>query len=126
LRTCDRYLRWFDIGNVTQCADWVNLTTYDLHGSWDSPEDDIGSFVYAHTNLTEISAALDLLWRNSVPANKVNLGLGFYGRSYTLSDPSCSSPGCPFSDPGSLLFALSFSIFKFLCGLGSCLARETS
>lgn len=50
------------------------------HGSWDSPSDDIGSFVYAHTNLTEIEDALNLLWRNAVPANQVNLGLGFYGR----------------------------------------------
>lgn len=53
--------------------------TYDLHGAWDSPEDQIGSYVYAHTNLTEITDALDLLWRNNVPANKVNMGLGFYG-----------------------------------------------
>lgn len=53
--------------------------TYDLHGAWDSPEDQIGSYVYAHTNLTEITDALDLLWRNDVPANKVNMGLGFYG-----------------------------------------------
>lgn len=50
------------------------------HGSWDSPSDDIGAFVYAHTNLTEIEDALNLLWRNAVPANQVNLGLGFYGR----------------------------------------------
>ncbi|KAH0491929.1 hypothetical protein TgHK011_003330 [Trichoderma gracile] len=94
------YMRWFDIGNLIKYADWVNLMTYDLHGSWDSPEDQIGSYVYAHTNLTEIADALDLLWRNDVPANKVNLGLGFYGRSYTLSDPSCTLPGCAFSDPG--------------------------
>lgn len=25
------------------------------------------------------------------------LGLGFYGRSFTLSDPSCNTPGCPFA-----------------------------
>lgn len=25
------------------------------------------------------------------------LGLGFYGRSFTLQNPSCSTPGCPFS-----------------------------
>ena len=94
------YLQWFDIGNMTQYADWVNLMTYDLHGSWDSPEDDIGSYVYAHTNLTEIAAALQLLWRNYVPASKINLGLGFYGRSYTLTDPSCTAPGCPFTSGG--------------------------
>jgi chitinase len=95
------YMRWFDIGNMTRYADWVNLMTYDLHGSWDSPEDQIGSFVYAHTNLTEIGWALDLLWRNSVPANKVNLGIGFYGRTFTLADKSCTSPGCPFSSAGA-------------------------
>ncbi|KAI1119842.1 hypothetical protein F5Y10DRAFT_283740 [Nemania abortiva] len=95
------YMRWFDIGNLTAAADWVNLLTYDLHGSWDSPEDQIGSFVYAHTNLTEITDAFDLLWRNNVPANKVNMGIGFYGRTFTLADKSCTSPGCPFSAPGN-------------------------
>jgi len=24
------YMRWFDIGNMTFYADWVNLMTYDL------------------------------------------------------------------------------------------------
>ncbi len=86
-------MRWFDIGNLTAAADWVNLLTYDLHGSWDSPEDQIGSFAYAHTNLTEIIDAFDLLWRNNVPANKVNMGIGFYGRTFTLADKSCTSPG---------------------------------
>lgn len=51
----------------------------------------------AHTNLTEIDQSLDLLWRNGIDSSKVVLGLGFYGRSFTLKDPSCTSPGCPFS-----------------------------
>ncbi len=54
--------------------------TYDLYGSWDENSTWIGPHVYAHTNLTVIKGALDLLWRNNVPANQVNLGLGFYGR----------------------------------------------
>lgn len=32
---------------------------------------------------------------------KVTIGLGFYGRSFTLSDPSCASAGCPFSAGGN-------------------------
>ncbi|KAG4436704.1 hypothetical protein IFR05_007818 [Cadophora sp. M221] len=44
--------------------------------------------------------ALNLMWRNNVPANKINLGIGFYGRSYTLSDPRCAIPGCAFSRTG--------------------------
>lgn len=54
--------------------------------------------------MTEIKEALDLLWRNDVPAKKLNLGLGFYGRSFQLADPACSKPGCNFkagASPGS-------------------------
>ncbi len=63
--------------------------TYDLFGSWDQDSDWIGPYVYGHTNLTVIKDALNLLWRNGVPVNQVNLGLGFYGR-YALG---CSPPG---------------------------------
>lgn len=52
------------------------------------------------TSSIEISDGLDLLWRNSIPPSKVMLGLGFYGRSFTLSDPSCNTPGCPFAGTG--------------------------
>lgn len=48
----------------------------------------------------EISTGLDLLWRNSIPSEKVMLGLGFYGRSFTLEDSSCTTPGCPFKRLG--------------------------
>lgn len=29
------------------------------------------------------------------------MGFGFYGRSFTLQDPSCKTPGCPFSSGGT-------------------------
>ncbi|KAL7937884.1 glycoside hydrolase family 18 protein [Trichoderma chlorosporum] len=90
------YLQWFDLPGMIQYADWINLMTYDLHGVWDSA-DPIGSIVQAHTNLTEIRASLDLLWRVNIPPERVVMGLGFYGRSFTLSNTSCASPGCPFS-----------------------------
>ncbi|OJK02479.1 glycoside hydrolase family 18 protein [Aspergillus aculeatus ATCC 16872] len=44
----------------------------------------------------EIAEGLELLWRNSIDPSKVLLGLGFYGRSFTLADESCTVPGCPF------------------------------
>jgi len=90
------YLRWFDLPGMLKYSDWINLMTYDLHGVWDS-SNPIGSIVQGHTNLTEIKLATELLWRVNVPPSKVTLGWGFYGRSFTLSDPSCSAPGCPFS-----------------------------
>ena len=68
---------------------------YSLHGVWDR-DNPIGSHIYGHTNLTEMSLAFDLFWRNDVPAKKLNMGLGFYGRAFQLADPSCNKPGCLF------------------------------
>jgi len=93
------YLRWFDL-SASEYVDWINVMSYDLHGTWDSTNP-IGNHILAHTNLTEINQALDLFWRNNVPANKLNLGLGFYGRSFQLSDPSCYTPGCLFKGGGA-------------------------
>ncbi|KAE8553815.1 hypothetical protein EYB25_002353 [Talaromyces marneffei] len=89
------YLRWFDIGKMAEAADYINFMTYDLHGVWDS-NNPIGNQVLAHTNLTEIKEALELLWRNNVPPAKVNIGLAFYSRTFQLSDKTCTTPGCPF------------------------------
>ena len=88
------YLKGFDLKAVDH-VDFINVMSYDLHGVWDG-NNPIGSHVLAHTNMTEIEEAMNLLWRNEVPAKKINLGLGFYGRSFQLADPSCSKPGCLF------------------------------
>ena len=88
------YLRHFDLKAVDY-VDFVNVMSYDLHGIWDATNP-IGSNIFAHSNVTEIKEALNLLWRNDVPAKKLNLGLGFYGRSFTLTDPLCTTPGCGF------------------------------
>ncbi|TPX21388.1 hypothetical protein DIZ76_015345 [Coccidioides immitis] len=88
------YLRHFDLKAVDY-VDFVNMMTYDLHGVWDR-DNPIGSHIYGHSNITEMRLALDLLWRNDVPAHKVNMGLGFYGRSFQLQDPACDKPGCVF------------------------------
>lgn len=70
---------------------------YDIHGTWDGKNKWTKKAVQAHTNLTEIDEAMSLLWRNGISPDKVVLGLGFYGRSFTLKDPNCKTPGCPFS-----------------------------
>jgi len=71
--------------------------SYDLHGTWDSTNKFLGPYIAAHTNLTEIDNALSLLWRNNIKPGNVVLGLGFYGRSFTLADPKCRTAGCKFT-----------------------------
>ncbi|BCS04193.1 glycoside hydrolase family 18 protein [Aspergillus luchuensis] len=91
------YLQHFDIGNMKKSVDFFNIMTYDLHGTWDKGNKWTGEFLDAHTNLTEIKASLDLLWRNNIPPDQVVLGIAFYGRAYTIADPSCTKPGCLFA-----------------------------
>ncbi|XWW92081.1 hypothetical protein V2A60_000003 [Cordyceps javanica] len=94
------YMQHFDIQQLEKTVDWFNVMTYDLHGTWDSTDRFIGPVVNAHTNLTEIDLTMDLFWRNNIKPSKIVMGLGFYGRSFTLTDPSCTAPGCPFSGGG--------------------------
>jgi GH18 family chitinase len=95
------YLRWFDLAGMEPYLDWFNFMSYDIHGVWDGQNQFTGPYVRPHTNLTEIDEGLDLLWRNSIDPSKVTLGLGWYGRSFTLTDPSCTTPGCTFSAGGN-------------------------
>lgn len=90
------YLQYMPLTDMMDYVDYINLMAYDLHGTWDGPEDQVGSIVLAHTNLTEIQNALSLMWRNDVNPSQINLGIGFYGRSFNLTDPNCFQPGCPF------------------------------
>ncbi|KJY00259.1 hypothetical protein TI39_contig337g00009 [Zymoseptoria brevis] len=94
------YLRHFDVKALQSHVDWFNLMSYDLHGTWDKDK-----VLATHTNLTEIQLALDLLARAGVQSNKVVLDQAWYGRSFRLKDPSCSTPNgnCLFegdADPG--------------------------
>ncbi|KAF7593687.1 hypothetical protein BBP40_011097 [Aspergillus hancockii] len=94
------YLRGFDVSNLEPYVDWFNVMTYDIHGLWDAGIPSLGYYALAHTNLTEINMGLELLWRNNINPGRVILGLGFYGRSFTMSDPNCLTAGCPFKDAG--------------------------
>ena len=74
--------------------------SYDLHGTWDKGNKWTGNVLNPHTNLTEIDAALDLLWRNDVDPTKVVMGVAFYGRAFSATSESCLEPGCTYESGG--------------------------
>lgn len=77
----------------------ISLTLPD--GVWDQNVTSLGPYARAHTNLTEIDTALELLWRNNINPERVTLGLGFYGRSFTMKDANCMAAGCEFTEGGN-------------------------
>ncbi|RDW72347.1 glycoside hydrolase family 18 protein [Aspergillus mulundensis] len=95
------YMQHFDIVKMEPYVDWFNIMSYDLHGTWDMPDKNVGPYLNAHTNITELQTSLDLLWRNNIDPDKVVLGMAFYGRSFTVVDPSCTEPGCEYISAGN-------------------------
>ncbi|KID94681.1 Glycoside hydrolase, subgroup, catalytic core, partial [Metarhizium majus ARSEF 297] len=90
------YLQHFDIKKLVKHVNFFNIMSYDIHGVWDIPNQWTGPYLNAHTNLTEIKDALDLLWRNNIDPEKVTMGLAFYGRGFRANDPNCLEPGCTY------------------------------
>ncbi|KAJ8519521.1 hypothetical protein ONZ45_g3508 [Pleurotus djamor] len=91
------YLQQFPIAELQRYTTWINLMTYDIHGSWDIK---FNTGVLPHTAIPEVNAAVNMLLKAGVSLPKINLGIGFYGRSFTLANPSCNVAGCPMSGPG--------------------------
>ena len=96
------YLQHFDLQGIQSHVDWFNLMAYDLHGTWDAASKFVGPYIAPHTNITEIDLGLDLLWRSGVSPDKVIMGEAWYGRSFTLEDPSCVSFLLSWSLPANL------------------------
>ncbi|KAJ7816869.1 glycoside hydrolase superfamily [Mycena olivaceomarginata] len=85
------YLQHLDMPVLLKSAGWVNVMTYDLHGtreSWDAMTTGLG-LLYLPLHL-----AFKLYWRVGVDPKQIVMGLGFYGQSFTLASPHCQDPGC--------------------------------
>ncbi|KAF3187250.1 hypothetical protein TWF225_004402 [Orbilia oligospora] len=94
------YLQHFNLSAMARYIDWFNLMSYDFVGAWDATNKWTGPYIGAHTNLTMTQQALDLMSRSKISGSKINMGLGFYGRSFTLKNKACTKPGCQFSKAG--------------------------
>lgn len=64
--------------------------SYDIHGVWDANIPSQGPYVKSHTDIREIELGIRMFLKNGVPSHKLNMGVGSYGRSYTLKNPSCN------------------------------------
>ncbi|XP_021952748.1 endochitinase [Folsomia candida] len=90
------YLRHFKVDEMQAQLDWINVMSYDYNGAWD-PE----RLARPHSGIREMEESLQLFRKGGVPPEKLVFGLGFYGRSYTLTQPECGKgSGCEFNGPG--------------------------
>lgn len=116
----------YDIPAIVAYLDLINVMAYDLHGPWDETVG-VNAPLYAGPNdntKREIQLNVDAIikyWLGAgAPAEKLVLGVPFYGRTFTLSSAEDHKPGAahigrgiagPFSrEPGVLGY-------NELCGL---------
>ncbi|KAK1971060.1 hypothetical protein LY78DRAFT_568603 [Colletotrichum sublineola] len=83
----------FDLASIAASTNWINLVAYDLKST-------DRSTTRAMSEKNSIETALNFLANAGVPHTQINLGIGFFGRTYTLSDKSCNGLGCAASGFG--------------------------
>ncbi|KAJ8928195.1 hypothetical protein NQ314_019258 [Rhamnusium bicolor] len=96
----------YDIPAVSELLDIINVMVYDFHGAF---EDFVGHYspLYkSHLDSTEELQSLNVAsgiihWiERGAPPSKLMLGIGTYGRSFTLADPSNTELYAPISGGG--------------------------
>ncbi|XP_023723097.2 acidic mammalian chitinase [Cryptotermes secundus] len=92
----------YDISELGKYLDFINVMTYDLHGPWD-PVTGHNAPLYAGSNddgLT-VDAAIQYWINQGAPREKIILGIGTYGRTFTLTSSSQCIMGAPANGAGN-------------------------
>ncbi|MFF1274615.1 glycosyl hydrolase family 18 protein [Streptomyces marokkonensis] len=115
-----------DYGGAAQYLDWYNVMTYDYFGAWDkagptNPHSPLTSYNGIPKEGFNSAAAISKLRAKGVPASKLLLGIGFYGRGWT--GVTQSAPGGTATGPAPGTYEAGIEDYKVL--KNSCPATGT-
>jgi len=96
----------YEIAQIGQSLDFINVMTYDFNGAWNSvtglnaplysrPGDSGGSENY------NLDFAARYWVAGGAPSQNLVLGMGTYGRSFTLTNPAVNGIGAPARGAGN-------------------------
>src|SRR6185369_14727518 len=106
-----------DYGGAAQYVNWYNVMTYDYFGAWaaqgpTAPHSPLTTFTGIPTPGFYSDAAIQKLKSKGVPAGKLLLGIGFYGRGWT--GVTQSSPGGTATGPAPGKYEQGIQDYKVL------------
>ncbi|MFF8619013.1 glycoside hydrolase family 18 protein [Streptomyces sp. NPDC015350] len=115
-----------DYAGAAQSLDWYNVMTYDFFGAWDAkgptaPHSPLTSYEGIPKEGFDSEAAISKLKAKGVPASKLLLGLGFYGRGWT--GVTQDAPGGTATGPAAATYEAGIEDYKVL--KNSCPATGT-
>lgn len=107
----EEYLKNIEPEKIIKYLDFINLMSYDFTGEWNDT-------AYHHANLftskkypylNSANKAVNLFINNGIPANKIVLGIAFYGRAWTQVGSNHNGLGQKANGKG---FSVSFAEIK--------------
>ncbi|MGV9300148.1 glycoside hydrolase family 18 protein [Amycolatopsis sp. NPDC003676] len=106
-----------DYAGAAQYVDWYNVMTYDFFGAWaaqgpTAPHSPLTSYNGLPTQGFYSDAAIQKLKTKGVPASKLLLGIGFYGRGWT--GVTQSAPGGTATGPAPGKYEQGIEDYKIL------------
>ncbi|GAB3265439.1 glycoside hydrolase family 18 protein [Chitinimonas naiadis] len=114
----ERWLAHTEMSVAIHYLDWVNLMSYDFNGLWNkfsghvAPLHHDPAYLQPGTSATaNVGSAVDLYLQAGVPANKIVLGVPFYGYAWGRCAAKgngqyqdCNGPGAGANSEGSISF----------------------
>ena len=77
----------FELGKIASIVDWLNLMSYDFHGTWESTTNFNAPLFRSPTDPADaglnVDAAVQTYLSSDVPAEKLVLGVPFYGHGWS-------------------------------------------
>ncbi|MFE5297272.1 glycosyl hydrolase family 18 protein [Streptomyces sp. NPDC056632] len=115
-----------DYAGAAQYMNWFNVMTYDFFGAWDAkgptaPHSPLTSYAGIPQQGFNSAEAIAKFKAKGVPANKLLLGIGFYGRGWT--GVTQSTPGGTATGPAQGTYEQGIEDYKVL--KSSCPANGT-
>ncbi len=106
-----------DYAGAAQYFDWYNVMTYDFFGAWDktgptAPHSALNSYSGIPKADFHSAAAIAKLKAKGVPASKLLLGIGFYGRGWT--GVTRDAPGGTATGPATGTYEAGIEDYKVL------------
>ncbi len=85
------YINNTELNSIAQIVDWINIMTYDFNGGWQTVSGHNAPLYYdsaagaaglPNASTFNVDSAVQSYFNAGVPANKLVLGLPFYGRGW--------------------------------------------
>jgi len=94
----------YDIPNIAANVDFINLMTYDFHGSYDGVTG-MNAALYRGPDpslILNVDACVAYWLNQTAPADKLIVGIPTYGRTFTLASSANNGLGAATSGPGTV------------------------